>query len=101
MENLTNNRLTILGRAKMLEAFEPKNWLKLLGGKHRELYSCPKTRDEWWFSTEGEAPLKALTQLSRTWPHLIFLLEFDNEQRRVKGLAKLKNRKVELCQLVY
>ncbi|MGH7972622.1 MAG: hypothetical protein ACREIC_28245 [Limisphaerales bacterium] len=41
------------------------------------------------FETD-EPPLEPLRNLSRRWPGLVFLLDYDSEEQRVKGLAKAR-----------
>jgi hypothetical protein len=45
------------------------------------------------FETD-EPPLEPLVSLSRRWPVLTFLLEYELESERIKGLAKAKDRKL-------
>lgn len=101
MPELTRNRLTILGQPPAVGAFAASPWLKALHGRHPEVYYLGKNRHEWWFESESQPPLPELENLSRQWPDLVFLLEFDSEKNRVKGLAKVETGRVELARFVY
>jgi hypothetical protein len=52
------------------------------------------------FETES-ATLKPVRQLSRRWPGLIMLLDYDTERTRTKGLAKATGGQLEHHQIRY
>ena len=94
-----NNRLMVFGSELAVKAFEESNWLSRLRGKHPELYERRKSRAVWWFETETLPP--RLGQISADWPDLIFLLEYENETKRLKGLVKADARAIDRCEFSY
>jgi hypothetical protein len=48
------------------------------------------------FETE-RSPLEPLRRLSRSWPRLTFLLSYEEETKRIMGLAKAKAADPEVC----
>jgi hypothetical protein len=57
--------------------------------RYVELVQCSPTRHIWDFNTD-QPPVTELEQLSQTLPKLTFLLDYEDERRRIKGLAKAK-----------
>jgi hypothetical protein len=78
------NRLTVVGR---LRAFQNSDWLTMLNGRHVEPLEFGRNRFTCQFETT-QNPLPALRRLSRLYPRLIFLLDYESD--RIKGLAKAK-----------
>lgn len=102
MPPLTQNRLLALGPARLLARFEARSrWRERLGAKHPEVYEYGKTRHAWWFDTEARPPLEQLAKLSRAWPLLLFLLDYETEAARVKGLARFGGGKGEQWNIHY
>ncbi len=52
------------------------------------------------FETD-EPPLEPLRKLSRRWPRLVFLLDYEIESERTKGLLKAQTGRIASCQLEY
>jgi hypothetical protein len=95
-----HNRLTVLGASEPLDKFEATDWLDRLSGQHSEIYENSATRRTWWFQT-GQPVHSSLVSLSRTWPQLTFLLEFNDEDEREFGVAKVTQGGMDFCQLTY
>ena len=85
-----NNRLTVVGVKRQVQSFQKSVWATALGAKHAELLENSPRR----FSCELETddpPLESLKALSRRWPTLTLLLDYEVQAKRVKGLAKAKS----------
>ena len=81
-------RLTIVGPARDLARFFAQNeWRPETGILHVELMEKSCFRHIWQFDG-AEPPLQFITGLSEKWPFLTFLLDYDREDKRIKGLAK-------------
>jgi len=82
--------LTVVGPTGDLKQFDRNvEWTAELGARHIELLENSAERHSWQFETD-EPPLKFLKTLSRRRRSLTFLLEYDWEDNRIKGLAKAK-----------
>ena len=95
----TDNRLTVAGSRAEVRRFEKDDWLRALGGRHCEILEYSPMRVTCQFQTE-EPPLEALKIWSRQHPG-VFLLEYDCQLSRLKGLAKACAGKLDHCQLSY
>ena len=71
---------------------------ELLGARYTDLIECPPGRFVCQFITEAHS-LKRLQALSRRWPGLVLLLDF--ESRRIKGLAKARAGELEHGEVSY
>ncbi len=98
---LWNNFLTTIGpRATVARFYQDDTWEKTLGALHVEgLELCP-TRHRCEFKTTGRI-LTSLQKLSRLWPRLVFLLDYEWEPGRIKGLAKVRAGQIESCEINY
>jgi hypothetical protein len=95
------NRLTMLGPEKELVRIVSKsNWMARAGAAHPELLEWSESRRAWEFATP-EPPLEFLKRLSSRWTGLTFLLEYEEVDRRLMGLAKIKENQVEHSQVRY
>ena len=85
------NRLTIVGRRVDIAEFEQqdKRWPNRLHVRFLEMFEGSATRQVWLFETNGP-PLSHLKRLSARWPRLTFLLDYDQEPLRAKGLVKTR-----------
>ena len=92
------NRLTVFGPNRELKKFLRSRWKKRLRGRFWLLQESLRTRFGCQFETEA-SPIPSLEALSRIWPHVVLILEFENETRRVIGLAKAKAGKLEQFQV--
>ena len=68
--------------------------------KHVELLENSPRRFACQFENQA-CLLQLLKRLSRGWPRLTFLLDFENEQQRIKGLAKAEAGELEHCKINY
>ena len=100
-EDMTTNRLTVVGSASDLKQFgREEQWMAESGVRHIELLEHSTDRFAWQFETD-EPPLKFLKALSRRWRSLTFLLDYDWEDSRVKGLAKAKAGRLRNYSVIY
>ena len=98
---LWNNRLTMLGPKATLDRFDDNGaWEKALGARHVEWLLLSPRRRRCEFETAGRI-LAELQELSRLWPRLIFLLDYEWDPKRVKGLVKAKAGDIECCEISY
>ena len=81
---MQTNRLTVIGE---ISQFERSAWLPAVGGRHYELLVLTTNRYVCQFETLT-SPLPGLQQLSRLYPGLVLLLEY--ETGRAMGLAVIK-----------
>jgi hypothetical protein len=94
-----HNRLTVIGSQRVIRSFEKTNWLRQLSGRHQEIYEQGARRAVWWF--ESDQTLRRLPRLSSKWPGLVFLLDYEDEKKRVKGLVKVLFGKMDHCEISY
>ena len=98
---MTSNRLTVVGPASDLKQFDRKEeWTEEAGARYVELLENSSDRHAWQFETD-EPPLKFLKTLSGRWRSLTFLLDYDWEDSRVKGLAKAKAGRLRNYSVIY
>ena len=98
---MTTNRVTVVGPAGDLKQFGRKEeWTAESGVRHVELLEHSTDRLAWQFETD-EPPLKFLKTLSRRWRSLTFLLDYDWENSRIKGLAKAKAGRLKNHSVTY
>ena len=97
----TNCRLTVLGPAKSLRALTARRVLRRFKARFPELLEHSKTRIAWQFETASSLLLIEVKALSRANPALTFLIEYEQEERRTKGLGICKRGKLSHCLLHY
>ncbi len=98
---LWNNCLTILGPARTVNRFyHGDDWEKTLGARHLEGLELCAARHRCEFKTTGRILIE-LQSVSQLWPRLVFLLDYEGESERVKGLAKIKAGQIESCEISY
>lgn len=100
MPNWWNNRLTVVGSKRQVRLFQKTNWDRQLRVKHVELLENSPRRFACQFENQA-CLLQSLKKLSRRWRRLTFLLDFENEQKRIKGLAKAEAGELEHCEINY
>ena len=83
------NWLTVLAPQKELRKFQKSHWERSLSGRFWELRENMRTRVGWQFETES-SPVPSVEALSRRWPKLVLVLQWENETKRRMGLAKAK-----------
>ena len=96
MDKWCNNRLTVLGPKPDLQRFLKSKWDRQVHARHGEWLENFPRRFVCQFETD-EPPLKELRGLSRRWRRLVFLLDYEVESERQKGLAKAKVGRLDQC----
>ena len=98
---LWNNYLTIVGPRATVDRFDKDDtWERILGARHIEWLELSPKRRRREFKTSGRV-LVELQKLSRLWTPLVFLLDYEWEPKRIKGLAKVKAGDIESCEISY
>jgi len=88
------NRLLVVGPARTLRAFtRDDRWTRGLGARSFDLLECAPQRHAWQFESDAP-PVAWLRRESRGWPALMFVLDYDREARREKGLLRAKRGRV-------
>jgi len=101
MDTYNQNRLTIIGPARDLNKFDrDERWLTVAGARHLELLEHSRERHAWQFETDAGPP-EFLRVLSRQWQNLTFLLDYDCEVQRLKGLVKARNGRLRHYRVSY
>ena len=96
-----NSRLIVVGRANDLKRFDRKSdWVREAGARYVELLESSPERHAWQFETD-EPPLKFLKTISARWSSQTFLLDYDQEEQRIKGLVKAKGGKLRHHRVKY
>jgi hypothetical protein len=94
-------RLTVVNSQRTSGLFAASSgWKRTLSAAHVEWLELAVHRDVCQFETD-QLPVESLRRLSRRWPTLTFLLDYENELNRIKGLAKAKAGEVEHCEIGY
>jgi len=88
------NLITVFAPQKELRKFVKRHWKRKLSGRFWELRENMRTRVSWQFETES-SPLSSVEALSRRWPKLVLVLQWENETKRRMGLAKARSGKLE------
>src|SRR5258707_482942 len=100
MDKWSNNRLTVLGPKAQLQRFLRSKWHQRLGARHGEWLEIWPVRHV-SICEADEPPLESLMNLSRRWVGLIFLLEYEIQAERIKGLAKVEHGQRQHFELNY
>ena len=87
MEKECINRLTVIGSKRQVLLFRKSNWEAALHPRYFELMENSPHRYIGQFYTDSMV-LEPLRKLSRRFPRLVFLVEWEAEAERIKGLAK-------------
>jgi len=96
-----NTRLTVVGPVPTLKRFDAKWTNKVIPGlQYLELLECSPRRIVLQFTTPALV-LAAVTRLSRAWLSVVLLLDYEEEDKRIKGLAKAKAGRIEHYQIRY
>jgi hypothetical protein len=96
-----NNRLIVIGPAKGIQQFDGRVSLKSkLRARFIEILELSDSRQAWEFETD-DPPILALNRLSERWHFLTFLLDYEVEAKRVKGLVKAKAGKLTRYRITY
>ena len=94
------NRLLIVGPARTLKRFDQSDWDVQARAKYIDILECSKHRLAVQFET-AKAPTRYITAASRNWPRLTFLLDYEIEEKCLKGLAKARRGELETCLVYY
>ena len=94
------NRLLIVGPARTLKRFNRTRWETKVRARYLDILECSKTRLSFQFET-ATAPTRYITAASRDWPRLTFLLDYEIEEKCLKGLAKARRGELETCLMSY
>jgi hypothetical protein len=89
MDKRCSNRLTVLGSKEKIQGFLKSRWDRRLRARYCEWMENFPRRVVCLYETD-EPPLEPLRKLSRRWPQLVFLLDWEWEDRRFKGLVNAK-----------
>jgi len=93
-------RLTVLGTKRDVRRFQASAWEKSLRARYYDPLELSPCRFACHFETVGH-DLKRLRLLSRSYPGLVLLLDFELFPERIKGLAKAKAGELEHCEIGY
>jgi hypothetical protein len=100
MESSCLNRLMIVGPARVLNRFfRDEQWMEAGSVRHIDLLQHSPNRHVWQFDTDTP-PLPFLRSISRQWP-LTFLVDYDCEAERLKGLVKARNGRLRHYRVRY
>jgi hypothetical protein len=69
-------------------------------GRHFEFLEHSPKRHAWQFDTDTP-PLPFLRSISRQWSSLTFVLDYDSEGQRLKGLVKARNGRLRHFRVSY
>ena len=94
------NNLTVFAPQKELQMLLKGHWEKSLSGRFWELRENMRTRVGWQFETES-SPIPHVAGLSRRWPKLVLVLQWENETKRTMGLVKGKLGRLEQFEVRY
>ncbi|MBA4150545.1 MAG: hypothetical protein H0X66_20730 [Verrucomicrobia bacterium] len=94
------SRLTAIGSKRQVHQFRLGQWEQSLKAKYGEPLEWPSGRFVCQFETSSP-PLEQLKALSRLWPKITLLLDYEVEEKRIKGLAKAKDGTMESHQVSY
>jgi hypothetical protein len=95
------NRLTVVGPATELSAFDENISLEAeLGARHADILENSASRLAWQFETDTP-PLEPMKRLSSRHPLLTLLLDYDQQDARIKGLAKARKGRLSHHQVSY
>jgi hypothetical protein len=91
VKDYCTHRLLIAGPKHELKQFERKaDWSDIPGASDIALLDRSARRVVWVFVTEVPA-LSPVRLMSRRWPALLFLLNYDCEDCHLVGLVRAKN----------
>jgi hypothetical protein len=83
-----------------VERFQNRAWEKSLRARYVDLVQASPCRFVCQFETETH-DLKRLQRLSRDYPGLVLLLDYEMFPARIKGLAKARAGELEHCEIAY
>ena len=93
------NALTILGARRSVKRFaEDEAWQQMLGARYVEWLVLSPGRHHCQFITRKH-PAEPWREVSRRYPSLTFLLDYEIERMRLRGLIKAKAGEVTCCEI--
>ena len=95
---MQTNRLIVIGDMRAVRRFARSRWLKAVGGRYSDPLELSPRRYACQFETT-QSPLPVLQRISRKYPQLVFLLDY--ELGRTKGLAMVKAGTLDDHQVTY
>ena len=101
MRSRCENRLTVIGSPRDVQSFQNSAWAKILRACHAEPLEFPPGRFVCQFETIKAPHWPRHGRLSRCWPGLVLLLDYEVAGQRIKGLAKAKAGELEHCEIGY
>jgi hypothetical protein len=91
----------VVGPKPLLKKFTRSHWDRILEAKNCQLVENSPGRYVTEFNTEQAPILDPLRKLSLRWTKLIFLLDWEWEDKRLKGSVNAKDGIVESYRLEY
>jgi hypothetical protein len=91
----------VVGPIPLLKKFTRSRWDKILEAKHCQLAENLPGRYINEFNSEEAPIIDPLRKLSRRWSKLIFLLDWEWEDKRLKGFVNVKAGILESYQMEY
>ena len=95
------NRLMVIGSRPLVAKFRRSYWHKVLGAKHCQLMEGSPGRYVSEFNTEDAPIIEPLRRVSRRWPKLVLLLDWEWEDKRLKGFVNAKAGMLQSHQTEY
>ena len=100
MDNRCINRMTVLGSKEQVQRFLKSKWERRLHARYCEWIENFPCRVVCLFETD-DPPLESLSKLSRGWPQLTLMVDYEIERQRIKGLAKTQEGQTSHCEFGY
>src|SRR3954466_6259876 len=100
MNEFIHNRLIVVGSKRQVNLFARSHWDRTLRARDGDWLEHSAGRYIYQSETE-ESVVARLQRLSRRWPRLTFLLDSEDEAKRIKSLAKAKASKLEYFEISY
>jgi hypothetical protein len=94
------NRLIVLGSKGLVRSFRKSRWEKILGAKYCELLENSPKRYICQYETDLP-PFETLRKLSRQFPKLQLMLDWESVSHGAKGLLQAKGGQLALYRMEY
>jgi hypothetical protein len=101
MGSRCENRLTVIGSPRDVQSFQNSAWARILRLRYAEPLEFSPGRFVCQFETIQAPHWPRLCHLSRRWPGLVLLLDYEVVGQRIKGLAKARAGELEHCEIGY
>jgi len=96
----TDNRIAVVGPKQHVARFRNSNWEGRLQARYGELIESSDRRFVCEFKTVSP-PTELLRRISSHWSKLAFLLDYELQHQRVKGLAKAEAGELQDYKISY